>query len=80
MPHASHHNIEPDNGYGTSMYPKKPSNQLSRTRVEMGRPYRLIFGVELVVEAFAGNNRALRDEGGTIGVIGMLLEKTVPVL
>jgi hypothetical protein len=40
----------------------------------------LIICVELVVEALARNNRALSDGGGTIGVVGMLLKQTVPVL
>jgi hypothetical protein len=40
----------------------------------------LIICVELVVEALARHNRALSDGGGTIGVIGMVLKQTVPVL
>jgi hypothetical protein len=42
--------------------------------------YRLVLCVELVVEAIIRDNRALRNGGGTVGVIGMLLEETVPML
>ena len=59
---------------------KKLRNKFSRARVGQGRQYRLIVRVKLVVEALARHNRALRDEGSTVGVIGMLLEQTVPML
>jgi hypothetical protein len=55
-------------------------NQLSRTRGGRGKLYRLLVWIELVVEALARHNRALRDEGRTVGVIGTLLKQTVPML
>jgi hypothetical protein len=42
--------------------------------------YRLLPSVELVEEALVWYNRALRDEGSTVDVIGMRLEQTVPML
>jgi hypothetical protein len=62
------------------MYPKKPENQLPRTRGRQEGPYRLLPWVELVEEALGRYNRALRDKGSTIGVVGMRLEQTVPML
>ncbi len=59
---------------------KRSRSQLSRTRGGRGKLYRLLVWVELVVEALARHNRALRDEGRTVSVIGTLLKQTVPML
>ncbi len=45
-----------------------------------GKLYRLFVRVEFVVEALIRYNRALADKGGTVGVVGTLLEQTVPML
>jgi hypothetical protein len=62
------------------MYPEKPENQLSRTRGGQEGLYRLLLCIEFIEEALERYNRALRDEGSTVGVIGTLLEQTVPML
>lgn len=62
------------------MYPKNPENQLPRTRGMQEVLYRLVICAELVEEAIIRDNGALRNGGGTVGVTGMLLEETVPVL
>ena len=40
----------------------------------------LVRGVEVVQERVASGNRALVDESGTIGPVGVLLEQAVPML
>ena len=42
--------------------------------------YSLLRSAETVAEILPRHNRALIDEGSTVGIIGGLLEQTVPVL
>ena len=41
---------------------------------------RLVGGGKVIQERVAGGDRALVDEGGTVGPVGALLEEAVPVL
>jgi len=42
--------------------------------------YSLLRSAESVLETLPRHNRALSDEGRTVGIIGGLLEYTVPML
>jgi|SRR6266403_2873403 len=45
-----------------------------------GKPYRSFARAEFVFEALIRYNRALVDKSGAVGVVGTLLEETVPML
>jgi hypothetical protein len=62
------------------MCPRNSRDQLPGTRGGQEGPYRLLSCVEFVEEALGRYNRALRDKGSTVGIVGMRLEQTVPML
>jgi hypothetical protein len=64
-----------------------PECTLKRRGIELANkydmnngPHRLVRDFEDIMEAFARHNGTLGDKGSAIGVVGVLLEKAVPML
>ena len=62
------------------MNPNKPIRLVGRDVFNKRMQYSLLCPAEFVGEIQRRHNRALSDEGRTVGIIGGLLEQTVPVL